>query len=157
MACKRKLPSRIAKQGYLKPSQKKSSWGWSNNVGIVQFIPDASADRQNSTLSHPSGGAASFKFFFLQALQLCPNYGCEVIIQANQSGASIFHYCKRLSSQLKDLRKFQMRSYVSWLDNEWAVPRGTHQKCGKCAHVFKHQRKQSITVKYMLERGDSTI
>lgn len=52
----------------------KTSRGQSNSIETVQFIPDAAASRQNSTLSHPSRGLmarlACFQLF-------CPGYDCR--------------------------------------------------------------------------------
>lgn len=63
------------------------------NILTVQFIPDASADRQNSTLSPPSRWLAASLTFFA---------GAPVMSQlwlwsyhpSNQSSIKIFHYCK---------------------------------------------------------------
>lgn len=93
LACERKLASKIAERGYLKPFQK-TFWGWSNSVETEQFIPDASVNPQNSTLSHPSPGlAASFICFFyaytlvMQRVQLSQWSHYHL---SNKSSASIF-------------------------------------------------------------------
>lgn len=95
LACRRKLASRPAELGYLKPSKKKPSWGWSNSVETVQFIPDAPADRQKFTLSHPSRGLTASFTFFAGAPVRSQLWLWSCYHLSNQSSAPIFHYCNR--------------------------------------------------------------
>lgn len=96
----------------------KTSRGQSNSIETVQFIPDAAASRQNSILSHPSRGLMAR----LTCFQLfCPGYDCKATAKQ-----TVRHFQFPILQRCEIFSPFLSRSCDSWLENECAVPCGTH-------------------------------